>query len=273
MSDSSSAPLIDLKGVSKTFSSDGERPVEAIRDIEFRVNDGEFVAIVGRSGCGKSTLLRIIAGLISASEGHVTIDGQVVDGPRRDAGMVFQRPALLPWRTVLGNVLLPIEIIGKVGESDRQRALDLLELVGLEGFDDRAPRELSGGMQQRAAICRALMLRPSVLLMDEPFGALDALTREELALEVQRMWSEQGMTILFVTHSISEAVLLADRVIVMTPRPGQVAKQVDIDVPRPRSFTDHASSEQLMRYSERIRRLVFTKHLTPESAQEIDDNA
>lgn len=265
--------LIEVAGVSKVFPVDREESVEALRGIDFRVNDGEFVAIVGRSGCGKSTLLRIIAGLISPSEGHVSIEGKTVSGPKRDAGMVFQRPALLPWRTVLENILLPIEIGGRIGDDDRRRAIELIELVGLEGFENRAPRELSGGMQQRAAICRALMLRPSVLLMDEPFGALDALTREELALEVQRMWAEQGMTILFVTHSISEAVLLADRVIVMTPRPGQVARQVEIQARRPRSLTEHESSEQLAGYSERIRRLVFSKQLTPDLAKQLDDDA
>lgn len=272
MSTGSRHPLIEVDGVSKTFPVDRGTPVEAIRDIGFAVDDGEFVAIVGRSGCGKSTLLRIIAGLISPNTGRVAIGGRPVSGPSREAGLVFQRPALLPWRNILENVLLPVEIVGQVESSDWQRARDLIALVGLEGFEDRAPRELSGGMQQRAAICRALMLQPSVLLMDEPFGALDALTREELALEVQRMWSEQGTTILFVTHSISEAVLLADRVIVMTPRPGQVAKAIDIKAPRPRSFTDQ-SSEQLTKYSERIHRLVFTKNLTPQLAKELDDDS
>lgn len=264
--------LIDVAGVSKTFHAERGTSVEAIRDIHFGVDDGEFVAIVGRSGCGKSTLLRIVAGLISPSDGQVSIEGRLVEGPRREAGMVFQRPALLPWRSVLENILLPVEIVGRPTRDDHKRAMDLIELVGLGGFEDRAPRELSGGMQQRAAICRALMLSPSVLLMDEPFGALDALTREELAMEVQRMWSEQGMTIIFVTHSITEAVLLADRVVVMTPRPGRVARQIAIDAKRPRSFTDHSSSEQLTAYSERIRRLVFTHGLTPAIAEEIDDD-
>lgn len=262
--------LIEAAGVSKTFAAGRKPGVEALRDIDLSVEPGEFVAIVGRSGCGKSTLLRIMAGLIPASAGTVTIEGRPVTGPRRDAALVFQQPALLPWRSVLDNVLLPVQVVGKVDEEHRHRARDLIKLVGLEGFEGRSPRELSGGMQQRAAICRALMLEPTVLLMDEPFGALDALTREELALEVQRMWSERGMTIVFVTHSISEAVLLADRVIVMTPRPGRLARAIHIDVRRPRSFTDHGTTEELTAYSERIHRLVFTKNLTPELAREVD---
>ena len=256
-----SASLIHVADVSKTFAADRNEPVEALRSISLDIRQGEFLAIVGRSGCGKSTLLRILAGLIPATSGRVTVADQPVTGPRRDVSMVFQRPALLPWRTVLENVLLPLQLKGSVTEADRRRAQALITLVGLEGFENRAPDELSGGMQQRAAICRSLIHEPSVMLLDEPFGALDALTREELGLEVQRMWTEREMTMVLVTHSITEAALLADRVVVLTPRPGRISRVIEIDVERPRSLIDHESSVQLASHSEEIRRLLFDKHL------------
>jgi NitT/TauT family transport system ATP-binding protein len=200
------------------------------------VGEGELVTLVGRSGCGKSTLLRIVAGLVAPSSGRVTVAGREVRGPSRDVALAFQRPALLPWRNVLENVLLPVEVLGLDRRAYRKRAEELLGLVGLAGFEERRPHELSGGMQQRAALCRSLVYDPSVLLMDEPFAALDALTREELSLELQRIFAEHGKTIVFVTHSISEAVLLADRVVVMTPRPGRIAEIVPVAAPRPRSL-------------------------------------
>ena len=209
--------------------------VEAIGEVDLEVADGELVTVVGRSGCGKSTLLRIIAGLVPATRGSVAIAGTTVEGPRRDVALMFQRSALLPWRNVLDNVLLPIDVANGDRAAARREAAELLELTGLVGFERSRPYELSGGMQQRAALCRALISRPRVLLMDEPFAALDALTREELSLELQRLWQERRKTIVFVTHSIDEAVVLSDRIVVMTPRPGRVARIVPVDLPRPRT--------------------------------------
>jgi NitT/TauT family transport system ATP-binding protein len=217
----------------------------------------ELVTLVGRSGCGKSTLLRIAAGLIDPSEGRVTIGGREVRGPSRDVALAFQRPALLPWRNVLENVLLPVEIMGLDRKAHRALAEELLALVGLSGFEDSNPWELSGGMQQRVALCRSLIYEPKVLLMDEPFAALDALTREELSLELQRIFQERGKTILFVTHSISEAVLLADRVVVMTPRPGRIAEIVPVGAARPRSLGMSESTEEIARCSARVHDLLF----------------
>ncbi len=217
------------------------------------------MTIVGRSGCGKSTLLRILAGLIPASAGSVSIGGSEVASPRRDVGFVFQRPALLPWRTVLENVLLPVELAGGGRAEARARALELLELVGLAGFEGRQPWELSGGMQQRVAMCRSLVSDPAVLLMDEPFAALDALTREDLSLELQRIWSEHRKTIVFVTHSIQEAVVLSDRVIVLTPRPGRIAREIRIDAPRPRDFASVEHDPAVQRATDEVRALLFTR--------------
>jgi NitT/TauT family transport system ATP-binding protein len=229
-------PLIRLAGVSLTYHSRRHGDVLALRDVSLDVRDNEFLTIVGRSGCGKSTLLKLIAGLLPLSSGTITLDGSPVTGPRRDVGIVFQSAVLLDWRTSLANVLLPIEFQKLDRRAHEPRARELLELVGLKGFEDRYPRSLSGGMQQRVGICRALIADPRVLLMDEPFGALDALTREELSLELLRIWEERKKTVLFVTHSIPEAVLLADRVVVMTARPGQVAGIIEVDLPRPRTL-------------------------------------
>ena len=229
-------------------------------DIDLEVRENEFVTIVGRSGCGKSTLLRILAGLIPASEGVVSIGGEPVTGPRRDVGFVFQRPALLPWRTVLENVLLPVEVAGGDMVAARVEAQSLLEVVGLGGFERRSPWELSGGMQQRVAMCRALVSNPSVLLMDEPFAALDALTREDLSLELQRIWSEHRKTIVFVTHSIQEAVVLSDRVIVMTPRPGRVAREIAVDTARPRDFSSVERDAGVQAATDEVRELLFERH-------------
>jgi NitT/TauT family transport system ATP-binding protein len=203
--------------------------------VDLSIADGEFVTVVGRSGCGKSTLLRMVAGLLPATSGSIRVAGDVVSGPRRDVALMFQRSALLPWRSVLDNVLLPIQVAGGDLRAARRDAAELLELTGLDGFERAHPYELSGGMQQRAALCRSLISKPRVLLMDEPFAALDALTREELSLELQRLWQERRKTIVFVTHSIDESVLLSDRVVVMTPRPGRVARVVDVPLTRPRA--------------------------------------
>jgi len=226
-------------------------PVEALRDITLEVGRGELVAIVGPSGCGKSTLLRIVAGLRPATAGRVEVAGAPVTRPIPSAGMVFQAPVLLRWRTVLDNVLLPAELAGADARRHRERARELLALVGLADFMAKLPGELSGGMQQRVSLCRALLLDPPLLLMDEPFGALDAMTRDEMNVELLRVWGEtagaggrgERKTILFVTHSIPEAVFLADRVVVMTPRPGRVAQVVAVGLPRPRTAQSRAAVE------------------------------
>lgn len=250
--------MISVEQVSKTFSV-GDGAVEALRRIELTVDEGEFVTLVGRSGCGKSTLLRIIAGLIPPTSGSVSVAGRRVERPRRGVAVMFQRPALLPWRTVLENVMLPIELMGVEATPYQDRAHALLDTTGLTEFATRMPRELSGGMQQRASLCRSLVYEPEVLLMDEPFAALDALTREELSMELQRICGESGQTIVFVTHSIDEAVILADRVAVMSPRPGRITKIVDVDVPRPRKLGHTAYTEQLSDYAAELRDLLFDK--------------
>ena len=222
-------------------------PVEALAGISLAVGQGEFVSLVGPSGCGKSTLLRIVAGLRPATSGAASVNGTKVIKPIPDIGMVFQQPILLKWRSILDNVLLPAELAGKSAATLRPRALQLLEMAGLSGFAEKLPRELSGGMQQRAALCRALLLDPPLLLMDEPFGALDAMTRDDMALELLRIWGEsdlgreQRKTVLFVTHSIGEAVFLSDRVVVMSARPGRIAADLRIDLPRPRTVEARAS--------------------------------
>jgi NitT/TauT family transport system ATP-binding protein len=220
--------------------------VEALEDITFTVGEGELVALVGPSGCGKSTLLRIVAGLRVPTSGAAVVAGRAVSRPIPEVGMVFQAPVLLKWRTIRDNVLLPAELSGLDPSRYQRRAGELLELVGLGDFGDKLPHELSGGMQQRASICRALLLDPPLLLMDEPFGALDAMTRDEMNLELLRVWGESGTarkTIVFVTHSIPEAVLLADRVVVMTPRPGRVAEIFEVRLPRPRTMESRASAD------------------------------
>ncbi len=221
--------ILTVRGLTKSFET-----AVAVEGLSFEVGDNEFVALVGPSGCGKSTALRMISGLVRPTAGKVSLRGTQVTGPISDVGMVFQTPVLLPWRHTLDNILFPAEMCGKRPNGFRQRALDLINLAGLEGFEQRYPHELSGGMQQRVAICRALLLNPSLLLMDEPFGALDILTREKMGFELQKIWSVSKNTVLFVTHSITEAVLLSDTVIVMTARPGRVKATIPVDLPRPR---------------------------------------
>jgi NitT/TauT family transport system ATP-binding protein len=208
--------------------------VLALEDISFSIAVGEFVSIVGPSGCGKSTLLRCLCGLERPTHGSVEIDGTELRGYPKSLGMVFQRDVLLDWRTVVDNVLLQVEIRGGRRREWRDRARELLAAYGLSGFENRYPWELSGGMRQRVAICRAMIDNPELLLMDEPFGALDAFTRDELNLDLQRIWQESGKTIVFVTHSIPEAVFLSDRVFVMAARPGRLLEIVNIAIPRPR---------------------------------------
>jgi NitT/TauT family transport system ATP-binding protein len=237
--------LIRLDRVGMTYTT-ASGTVEALRDIDLAVGSGELVAIVGPSGCGKSTLLRVIAGLRPPSRGRVEVGGGVVTGPLPSVGMVFQAPVLLKWRTIEANVLLPAELSGFDPDAYRSRAAELLRLVGLAEFARKLPRELSGGMQQRASLCRALLLDPPLLLMDEPFGALDAMTRDEMNLELLRVWGEgsrERKTIVFVTHSIPEAVFLADRVVVMTPRPGRLARVFDVPLPRPRTVASRARAD------------------------------
>jgi NitT/TauT family transport system ATP-binding protein len=246
--------VISVRRLSKLYGA-GRDAIVALRDIDFTVADGEFIAIVGPSGCGKSTLLKILAGLLPASQGEAILEGVPIAGPRRDIGVVFQSPVLFPWRSVLGNVLLPVDVQRLGRERMTQRALDLLTLVGLAGFERRYPGELSGGMQQRVALVRALIHDPALLLMDEPFGALDALTREAMNVELQRIWLERRKTVLFVTHSTSEAVYLADRVLVMTPRPGRIADVLEVDLPRPRPL-DVMTTEAFGVHVRRIRAVL-----------------
>jgi NitT/TauT family transport system ATP-binding protein len=229
------APLIRIDGVSKTYQT-ADGPVPSLTPLTFDIRDGEFLTIVGPSGCGKSTLLKMVAGLLPATTGSIRLGGTVVDGPPDNVGIVFQSPVLLAWRNVIDNILLQIEMrkLPRAQYVDKARAL--IETTGLAGFERKFPWQLSGGMQQRASICRALVHDPAVLLMDEPFGALDAMTRERMNLELQRIWSATRKTVLFITHSIPEAVFLADRVLVMSERPGSVAAIYDVALPRPRTL-------------------------------------
>jgi NitT/TauT family transport system ATP-binding protein len=248
--------MIAFEAAWKVFEARSGELTTAVADISLHIANNEFVCLVGPSGCGKSTLLRLAAGLLLPDRGSVSIGGERVREPRSDTGIVFQSPTLLPWATILDNVLFPAKMMGVASPEIRQRAKALLKLVGLEGLERRFPRELSGGMQQRAGICRALIHNPAVLLMDEPFGALDALTREELTIELLRIWTTQPKTILFVTHSIPEAVMLADRVVVMSAHPGRVAEVLRVDLPRPRSF-QMESADEFHRCTQRVRKLIF----------------
>jgi NitT/TauT family transport system ATP-binding protein len=235
--------LLRVDRLSKVYATQRGEAVEALREVTLAVGDGEFVSLVGPSGCGKTTLLMILAGLVPRSGGSATFRGGEIVEPRAELGLVFQKPVLLPWRTVLENVMLPTEVLGLPRDQLRARARELVAMVGLGDFENKYPGELSGGMQQRNSICRALVYDPAVLLMDEPFGALDALTRDRMALELQRIWQTSRKTIVFVTHSIQEAVLLSDRVVVMTARPGRIEEVLTIDLPRPRTVEVAATPE------------------------------
>ena len=250
-----SEPFIHLAGVTKVYRT-GRKEHLAISDASFDVMPGELVSLVGPSGCGKSTLLKILAGLHGHDQGTVRIGSSSHPfDPGRDIGMVFQAPLLLKWRRILENVLLPAEILGMPAAAARARALDLLKLVGLQGYEAKYPYELSGGMQQRAAIARALVHDPKLVLMDEPFGALDALTREKMNLELLRIWKEAGKTIVFVTHGISEAVFLGTRVVVLTAGPARMADNFEVDLPYPRTL-DMKTHERFGEYARRIYRLL-----------------
>jgi len=233
------AGAIGVSAVSKVFPTG----LEALRAVSVDIHPGEFVSCVGPSGCGKSTLLKLIGGLLEPSTGEITVGGRKVSGPRRDVGVMFQTSVLFPWRTVLENVLLPIEVFGLGRAAAIDKARGILRLVGLDGREGAYPRELSGGMQQRAALSRVLITDPPIILMDEPFGALDEFTRERMNLELLRIWSERGQTIIFVTHSINEAVFLSDRIVVMDTLPGRVLAVVEVPLARPRSIEVMKSPE------------------------------
>lgn len=227
------ASKLEVKNVSKTFRSD-TREVDALKNVSFEVEAGSFAVIIGPSGCGKSSLLRIFGGLIPPTQGEVLIDGKVVSGPGPDRSVVFQNFRLLPWRKVLGNVELGLEINGTEKSRREELANQYLELVGLSGFENYYPIELSGGMQQRVGLARALVVNPDMLLMDEPFGSVDAQTREQLQTELLKLWNKTGKTIIFITHDIDEAIYLGDKIIIMSPRPGRVQGIVTVDLPKPR---------------------------------------
>ncbi|AVJ29321.1 ABC transporter ATP-binding protein [Achromobacter spanius] len=229
------APLLQARAVSVSYQT-RRGSIDALRDVDLAVGEGEFVTILGPSGCGKSTLLKLAAGLLTPTRGQVDVGGVPVKGPSRDIGVAFQKPTLLPWRSVLDNVLLPSETAGERGADAERRARELLDLVGLRDFAGNYPNELSGGMQQRVGLARMLQRDPRLLLMDEPFAALDAMTREALTLELQRIWMRDRKSVLFITHSIAEAVMLSDRVLVMSARPGRVVEDFKVDIPRPRTM-------------------------------------
>jgi NitT/TauT family transport system ATP-binding protein len=251
------APWISIEGLNKVYFSKKSEPTHALSDINFTIKQGEFISIVGPSGCGKTTLLNILAGLLPKTSGSAKIAGQEVLKPLKKVGVVFQAPTLLPWRTIRENIMIPVEVQKMDKKSHLQQADELIKLVGLNGFENKYPNELSGGMQQRAGICRALVHSPAVLLMDEPFGALDAMTREYMNLELIRIWQESNQTIIFVTHSISEAVFLSDRVIVLSSRPGRIEEILDIEIPRTRDLSI-MTSDQAGFYVKRIRKYFNT---------------
>jgi NitT/TauT family transport system ATP-binding protein len=247
---------IRVERLSKVYQSRDGTEVEALRDVSFTVGRGEFVSIVGQSGCGKSSLLKILGGLLSKTNGVISIEDRELDGPRSDIGLMFQKPLLLEWRRVLDNVLLPVEIYRLDQKEYEAKARRLLSTAGLADFLTKYPFELSGGMQQRVALCRALVAQPSLLLMDEPFGALDTLTRQKMGFELLRLWEEWKSTVLFVTHDVDEAVMLSDRVLVMSSRPGTVLGSFTVDLPRPRQIFIKDTAE-FIHFSSRIRRCLW----------------
>jgi NitT/TauT family transport system ATP-binding protein len=241
---------LEITGLCKSFGN-----LEALRGIDIAIERGEFISVVGPSGCGKTTFLRIVAGLEPSTSGAILLDGRALSGPGGDRGFVFQNDNLLPWRTVLTNALIGPEIAGQVGAPERQRTLDLLKLVGLDGFENYYPRQLSGGMRQRVNLARALAIDPEVLLMDEPFSSLDAQTREIMQTELLRIWDQGRKTVLFVTHQIDEAVFLSDRVLVLARRPGRLQESVEIKLPRPRALAIKRTPE-FVAYVDHIWRLI-----------------
>lgn len=256
MNNVSNQPILRVEEISKSYKT-GKGETLALEPTNFSVEEGEFVAIVGPSGCGKTTILKMVAGLTPYSSGTITIGGKIVDRPQTDVGIVFQDAIMLDWRDVLANVMLQIDIRKMDRATYEPVARNLLKATGLEGFEKKKPYELSGGMRQRVSICRALVHDPVMLMMDEPFGALDALTREQIAMDIQRLWMETRKTALHITHSIPEAVLLADRVVVMGPRPGRIVEILDIDLPRPRRLDK--LPDRFNEYSGRIREIFKSK--------------
>lgn len=249
--------LIEARSVTKVYKTkDGE--VESLKPLDFSIGEGEFVSVVGPSGCGKSTLLKMVGGLLPYTSGSLSLAGKQVSGPQKDVGIVFQSAVLLAWRTVLKNILLQAEMRHLPKAESLDKAMKLIDMAGLKGFESKYPWQLSGGMQQRASICRALLHDPSLLLMDEPFGALDSMTREKMNLELQRIWSASKKTVLLITHSIPEAVFLSDRVIVMTERPGSIAATYDIDLPRPRTL-DMMGSPEFAVHAKKIRAHFYSQ--------------
>jgi len=262
-------PYVTLENVSHCYMTDEGKSVQALKDVSFSIEKNEFVAVVGPSGCGKSTLLRLLSGLLKPTQGSVNIFGVPVTEPRDEVGIVFQQPTLLPWLNVKDNVLFPIKHkFGRISNQDKIQADSLIEMVGLKDFSSRMPSELSGGMQQRVGIARALLLNPDILIMDEPFSALDALTREEMGFDLLRIWNESPKTVLFITHSISEAVLLADKVLIMSPRPGRLSEEIKVDLPRPRS-AETVREALFSEYVDRIRQQIY--HPTSLLSQENTD--
>jgi len=247
--------LLNISDLQITFASKRGQ-VTALEGVDLDVQEGEFLTIAGPSGCGKSTLLKAVAGLMIPSAGTIRLRGDEVKGPRQDIGYVFQRAALLQWRNVRGNILLQAEMRGMDSRKANARADELIEMTGLSGFEKALPHELSGGMQQRVSLCRALLHEPRVLLMDEPFGALDALTREKMNVELNRIWAKTGTTVLLVTHSVAEAVYLASRVIVMTPRPGTIMEEHRVDLPVERAYSPTMETPEFHRVSSRVRELL-----------------
>jgi len=248
--------LIQAKGIVKIYPTQSGEPVLALDQVDLAVGDGEFVCLVGPSGCGKSTLLRLLAGLDTADAGQFSLAGHAIDGPSPEVGVVFQQATLLPWFTIWQNVTLPVRVGGHT-PGDREAAIrELIRIAGLEGFENKYPYELSGGMQQRAAIVRALARDPKLLLMDEPFGALDALTREKMNAELQRIWLAKRKTVVLITHSIDEAVFLGDRVVVMSPRPGRIVRELKVDLPRPRIAAETFGHPEHVRLGREIRGLL-----------------
>ncbi|MCA1452987.1 ABC transporter ATP-binding protein [Bradyrhizobium sp. BRP22] len=246
---------VRLRAVSKIYETESGETVHALSNINLDVRSGEFLSVIGASGCGKTTLLRIIAGLEGGYDGELSLRGDSASQVRRNVGIVFQDSNLLPWRNILQNVLLPAQVLRLDRRASIERAHELIELVGLKGFEHKYPYELSGGMRQRISIARALVHDPAVLLMDEPFGALDALTREVMNVEVLKIWEATNKTVFMITHSISEAVFMGDRVVVMSPRPGRVVAEVDIALPRPRNI-ETLSGEAFAAYTGQLRRLL-----------------
>lgn len=254
---------LSLRELSLTYQT-SRGPLDALGPVSFDLADGEFVAVLGPSGCGKSTLLKLLSGLLPATSGQALLDGEPIDRPRRDVGIVFQKPTLLPWKTVRDNVLVPLKVLGTRSPATERRADELIEMVGLQSFAQHYPHELSGGMQQRVGIARGLAHDPDVLLMDEPFAALDALTREQMTVELQSITNAAQKSVVFITHSIAEAAFLADRIMVLSPRPGRIVEVVNVSLPRPRDLSS-MTSPAFIETTDHLRRL-FAPAGTPAHA-------